>query len=230
MGQAPHIRAQIGMGPRDDASLSALWGWAEASYVGDANGRDVYGLTTNPSYTGARAVSARVSTNNGVSWAYCDLNGSDINGYESTQQYNVEVTGHQSIQFCNTQFPTTVSIDAGTTRIYGQVYQPGITPSSSASLLAQFGLGERDQEPALAWHWSEAPFFGIARGNNNEYAVDYRPDGGASNYAFRYSRDDGGSWCYGDLDGNGANGAGQGWDGFRGHLGGGAVNVGQVTP
>ncbi|MBL8940475.1 MAG: IPT/TIG domain-containing protein [Archangium sp.] len=234
-GQAPNIRAQIGMGvpSPDDASQSALWGWGEATYVNDVNGRDVYELTFQPSYIGARAVAARVSTNNGVSWTYCDLNGSDQNGFEPSQQYNVTVTRHTSVQFCKLQFPATVSIDAGVSRVYGQVFQSGVTPDAGAPIRAQFGIGARNAEPSLAWQWGPAAFLGFGlpptMNNNNEYFVDYRPDGGNPNYAFRFSRDDGGTWCYADNDGNGANGAGQAWDGFRGDLNG-PVNLGQVAP
>lgn len=232
-GAAPNFRVQIGMGPRDDASTSQLWGWANASYQSELSGRDVYGLTFAPSYTGLRAVSARISTDFGQTWTYCDLNGSDVNGYEPSQQYNVTVDPNTSLQFCKLQFPATVSLDAGVSRVYGQVFHSGLTPDAGAPIRAEFGIGARDQEPGLAWQWSPAPFLGFGlpptMNNNNEYAVDYRPDGGAPNYAFRFSRDDGRTWCYADLDGHGANGAGQPWDGFRGDVSG-AANLGVVNP
>jgi len=174
-----------------------------------------------------------VSTNNGVSWTYCDLNGSDQNGFEPGQQYNVTVTRHTSVQFCKLQFPTTVSIDAGVSRVYGQVFQSGVTPDAGAPIRAEFGIGGRNAEPSLAWQWGPAAFLGFGlpptMSNNNEYFVDYRPDAGNPNYAFRFSRDDGGTWCYADNDGNGANGMGQAWDGFRGDLSG-PVNIGVVVP
>ena len=172
-----------------------------------------------------------MSTNDGASWTYCDLNGSDQNGYEVSQQYNVTVTRHTPIQFCKLQFPQTIALDAGTSRIYGQVFQSGVTPDAGAPIRAQFGIGARDNEPSLAWQWSTAPFLGFGLNpnqNNNEYAVDYRPDGGSPNYAFRFSIDDGGTWCYADNDGNGANGSGNPWDGFRGDIAG-TVNLGAVT-
>lgn len=232
-GRAAGIRAQIGMGPQgDNASVSPLWGWGEASYQSDVGGRDVYGVTFPPSYTGLRAISARVTANDGASWTYCDLNGSDQNGYEVAMQYNVTVNRNESVQFCRLQFPTTVSMDAGTSRIYGQVFHAGLTPDAGAPIRAEFGIGARVAEPGLAWQWGPAPFsgFGLAPNqNNNEYAVDYRPDGGSPNYAFRFSRDDAGTWCYADNDGHGANGNGQAWDGFRGDLAG-TPNIGVVTP
>jgi hypothetical protein len=231
-GAASGFRVQVGMGARDNASTSGLWGWADAAYVNDVSARDVYALTFAPSYTGDRAVSARVSANGGTSWTYCDLNGSDVNGYEVSQQYDVTVTRHETIQFCKTQFPFSASVDAGVTRIFGQVFQAGLTPDAGAPIRAEFGTGNRNAEPGLAWGWSAAPFSGFGlppNQNNNEYAVDYRPDGGAANYAFRFTLNDGGTWCYGDNDGHGANGSGQAWDGFRGDLSG-VVNLGQVVP
>ncbi|MCA2977410.1 MAG: hypothetical protein INH37_03925, partial [Myxococcaceae bacterium] len=232
-GAAPGFRVQVGLGAQDNASTSGLWGWADAAYLSDVSARDVYALTFAPSYTGARAVSARVSANGGTSWTYCDLNGSDVNGYEESQQYNVTVTRHETLQFCKTQFPLSVSVDAGVSRIFGQVFQSGLTPDAGAPVRAEFGTGSRNAEPGLAWSWSQAPFsgFGLSpnQNNNNEYAVDYRPDGGATHYAFRFTINDGGTWCYGDNDGHGANGNGQPWDGFRGDLSG-VVNLGQITP
>jgi hypothetical protein len=227
-GAASGFRAQVGLGPRDNASTSQFWGWADATFARDQNMSDVYALTFSPSYTGDRAVSARVSTNNGSSWQYCDLNGSDVNGYEVSQQYNVSVERHATIQFCKTQFPNAFARDAGLTRIYGQLFQSGLTPDAGSAVRADFGYGEQTQEPGLTWQWRAARFFGFA-GNNNEYSYDYTADGGAPNYAFRFSIDDGGTWCYGDLDGHGANGAGQAWDGFRGEING-SANLGVVTP
>lgn len=231
VGQAPNIRAQIGMGAQDNASTSLFWGWRDAAYLSDATTRDVYGVTFQPSYTGPRAVSARVSVDNGQSWTYCDLNGSDQNGYEESQQYNVNVTSNVSLDFCRLQFPTSLSIDAGTTRVYGQVFHQGLTPDAGAPLRAEFGIGSRNAEPGLTWQWS-ASTFGTLVGNNNEYFTDYRPDGGNPHYAFRFSRDDGGTWCYADLDGHGANGITptvQPWAGFSGNVGA-ATNIGLVTP
>jgi len=100
-----------------------------------------------------------------------------------------------------------------------------LTPDAGAPIKVEFGVGRETADPGVAWEWRSAPFNAID-GNNNQYAFSYTPDGGAPNYAFRFSKNDGGTWCYGDNDGNGANGASTPWAGFSG-LGG---NLGTVVP
>ena len=224
-GATAGLRVQIGVGPQgDNASSSTAWGWRDAAYTSDVSSRDVFEATVNPAYSGNRAVSARASVNDGGRWAYCDVNGSD-GGYDPGAQYGVVVGEHTAISFCNTQFPSTVSFDAGATTVYGQIYEPSLTPDAGAPIRAEFGVGREAEDPGVAWQWRMARFFGVS-GNNNEYAVSYVPAAGDSNYAFRYSKNNGVSWCYGDLNGNGSSGAGQAWGGFTGLDG----NLGRVTP
>ena len=98
--------------------------------------------------------------------------------------------------------------------MYGQVYEPGLTPNASAPIIAQLGVGPESADPGYGWTWSAAPFSGTV-GNNNEFARAISATAGAS-YAFRYTVD-GGVWCYGDLDGS--------QNGFSG-----GANVGLVIP
>lgn len=229
-GATPGLRVQLGVGPQgDNASASALWGWRDAAFSADvaATGEDEYALVFHPAYNGNRDVSARASLDNGATWTYCDLDGSG-NGYQVAQQYFVAVTDHTDLAFCNLQFPASFGYDAGLVAdVYGQLYEPGLTPNAAAPVTAEFGYGRKVEDPGLAWSWQVAPF-SSASANNNEYRVQWRVDGGGWNYAFRYSRD-GGSYCYGDLDGNGRNGIGRPWAGFSGDQGT-TLNVGLVTP
>lgn len=215
-GASPNLRVQIGVGPQgDDASTSALWGWQEAGFAADvtASGEDEFSLTTFPAYTGNRAVSARASLD-GTSWTYCDLNGSDVNGYEVGFQYDVQVSPHVEFDFCNLQAP--FFADGGTT-IYGQVYEPGLTPNPAVPFIAQLGVGVESGDPGLAWSWRPASF-NVTSGNNNEYQAVLPADAGVGlSYAFRYSLD-AGVWCYGDINGSSVNG-------FTG-----GSNLGLVTP
>lgn len=230
-GGTPGLRAQFGVGTQgDNASTSAEWGWQEAHFNVDvpASGEDEYALTFQPAYNGTRAVSFRVTLNNGANWTYCDLNGSGTGGYEVGQQHALQVTDHQDFGFCNLQFPA----DAGTTsdagvRVYGQLFSQGETPNPTLGVTAEVGTGNKVEDPGLAWTWSRAGF-GSTTGNNNEYLLDLVRPPGITRYAFRFSRD-GGSWCYGDLDGNGKNGAGNPWAGFSGDGQGGASNLGILT-
>jgi hypothetical protein len=201
-GASPNLRVQIGNGPQfDNGSTSALFGWKDATFSGDVGGDDEFTATAYPAYTGWRAISARASLD-GVIWTYCDLNGSDVNGYEVAQQYDVEVTQHAEFNFCNTQFPS--AADGGST-IYGQIYKPGLTPDASTPFIAQLGIGPEPQDPGFTWSWQAATFNTIS-GNNNEYRSNLPNDAGVGlRYAFRYSLD-GGLWCYGDLNGSNTNG------------------------
>lgn len=230
-GQTPGLRAQFGVGTAgDNASTSALWGWKEATYLGEtAGGTDEFTLGFQPAYNGTRAVSARASLDNGATWTYCDLNGSDVNGYEVGQQHALTVFDHQDFNFCNLQFPPTLTtqLDAGEVSVFGQLYHSAATPNAGFPVMAQVGVGKKIEDPGLAWQWSNAQFNAVV-GQNNEYVGKlYRPLG-TYNYAFRISRD-GGSWCYGDLNGNGTNGGSNPWAGFYGDLSDGGLNVGLLT-
>lgn len=229
-GATPGLRAQFGVGTAgDNASSSALWGWKDAAFQGDtAGGTDEFTLAFQPAYNGSRAVSARASLDNGASWTYCDLNGSNVNGYEVSQQHALAVFDHQDFDFCNLQFPAAATVtDGGGVVVYGQLYEAGGTPSATFPVTAQVGTGKKVEDPGLGWQWSSAQFNTVA-GANNEYSAGLVRPAGTSQYAFRFSRD-GGSWCYGDLNGNGANGGSNPWAGFYGDAPDGGLNVGALT-
>ena len=214
-GVTPGLRVQLGVGPQGtNASASAAWGWGDGRYAAEATGgEEEWALSFSPAYTGNRAVAGRASLDDGGTWTYCDLNGSDVGGYEVTQQYDVTVNPHAGPAWCNLQFPATA--DAGTL-VYGQVYLPGLTPDAGAPVAAELGLGVESEDPGLAWRWLPASF-NVVSGNNNEYrrALPANAANG-ERYAFRYTVD-GGLYCYGDLDGSN--------NGFSG-----GSNVGLVAP
>ncbi len=213
-GPSPNLEVHVGVGPKsDDASNSSLWGWKPAAFAADisTSGEDEFAATVFPAYTGDRAVSARARLGS-QAWVYCDLNGSDVGGYEVNQQYDVTVSAHATFDFCNTQAPAFA--DAGTL-IYGQIYEPGLTPDPTTPFVAQLGVGPGSEDPGLSWNWSAATF-NVTAGNNNEYQAALPADAGVGRaYAFRYTLD-GGAFCYGDLDGS--------QNGFSG-----GSNVGTVT-
>jgi hypothetical protein len=92
------------------------------------------------------------------------------------------------------------------------------------------GVGKKVEDPGLAWTWGSAQFGSNPAGqpNNNEYTAGLFKPIGTYHYAFRYSRD-GGSWCYGDLNGNGKNGGANVWAGFYGDAPDGGLNLGLLT-
>jgi hypothetical protein len=89
------------------------------------------------------------------------------------------------------------------------------------------GTGKKIEDPGLAWQWQNASYFGTA-GSNNEYKLALQKAIGTYHYAFRFSRD-GGSWCYGDLNGNGKNGGSNEWAGFYGDQPDAGLNLGFLT-
>ena len=136
-----------------------------------------------------------------------------MNGYELGQQYDLAVGTHVEFDFCNLQAPT--SADGGTI-IYGQIYEPGLTPNASTPFIAQLGIGPESEDPGLAWTWLPATF-NVVSGNNNEYQRALPNDAGPGlHYVFRYSLD-AGVWCYGDINGSP--------NGFTG-----GANLGLITP
>ncbi len=224
-GATPTLRVQVGVGPQgDNASASALWGWQDATFSSDVadGGEDEFTAVTFPAYTGTRAVSARASLDGGA-WTYCDLNGSATNGYEVAMQYDVAVGNHAVIDYCDTRLPGVA--DGGTT-VYGQVYEPNVTPSATAPLIAQLGVGVESEDPGLSWRWLPATYNAgaIGAGNNNEYLATIPRDAGVGlRYAFRYSLD-AGTWCYGDLQSPNAAPGGSS-DGFSG-----GASIGLIVP
>jgi hypothetical protein len=205
-GVTSGLRGQAGIGTKDDnASTSAAWGWAEASYAGkdlDA-GADLFGVTVHPAYSGTRAVSFRFSVDDGGSWSYCDLNGSDVNGYEVSQQWNVTVLGPSNVDFCNLQFPPAMTVDAGSGGdVYGQIYLAGMGGHPYVGVTAEAGWGRKIEDPGASWTWIDAGYNG-QMGNNDEYVARLKPPVGTWSYAWRFSQNHGATYCYGDLDGNG---------------------------
>jgi hypothetical protein len=213
-GPSPNLRVQIGVGPQgSDGSTSPLWGWQNLAFSSDqANDEEEWALDIFPAYTGNRTLAGRASLDDGATWTHCDLNGSDVGGYEPAQQYDVAVTPHTDLDWCNLQFPFTAQVGM---LIYGQVYEGGVTPDASAPIAAELGVGPETEDPGLAWQWRAAPF-NVTSGNNNEYAAALPDAGVGLRYTLRYTFD-GGSFCYGDGDGSG--------NGFSG-----GANIGEIVP
>ncbi|MEW5743143.1 MAG: IPT/TIG domain-containing protein [Myxococcota bacterium] len=214
-GPSPNLKVQLGVGTQGtNASASALWGWGDATFSSDQPMQEEeWALTFHPAYTGNRAVAGRASLDDGGTWTYCDLNGSDVGGYEVNQQYDVQVTPHSELDWCNLQSPLTGPV--GTT-VYGRVYESGVTPNPAAAITAQLGIGVESEDPGIAWRWSSASF-NVTVGNDNEYQATLPDAGVGTRYAFRFTLD-GGSYCFGDSNGSTTGG-------FTG-----GSTIGEVTP
>ena len=132
--------------------------------------------------------------------------------------------------FCNLQFPSTLNLSgSGTGTVYGRVYHAGVTEAAGANAAVKAELGfapftSKGSDPGVSGDWSWfAASYNTQMNNDDEYQATFGPaDAGVYSYAFRVTRSDGGTYCYGDLDGAGSAG------GFNGEAGM-ADNLGRAT-
>jgi hypothetical protein len=205
-GAGAGLQVQVGLGNADvDASATpAAFTWKAAAYAREAEGEadtDEFSTSIHPAYTGSRAVSLRYSTD-GTAWTYCDKDGSDVGGYSPGQQHALTVGNHQDIEYCNLQWPFSVTVGPNPTTIYGQVYKAGVTTESGAGvgLVAHLGYGDAQQDPGVGgWTWIAAPFLSEEGGGNNDQFSAELPGNlpAGTVYAYRYALN-GGAYCFGD--------------------------------
>jgi hypothetical protein len=119
-------------------------------------------------------------------------------------------TGSSSeINFCNIQFPNSISIPSGasTPLIFAQVYHAGYTePPGPSSIVAQIGYGPANVNPQnqAGYIWQTATY-NTQVGNNDEYQTSFVvATAGSYRYASRFSLDST-NWTYCDVDGAGSN-------------------------
>jgi hypothetical protein len=113
--------------------------------------------------------------------------------------------------YCNVQFPTSISIAAGAAgpTVYGRIFESGTTEAggASATVRAQLGYGPPSTNPEYeaGWTWTNATY-NTQVGNDDEYQASFTaPASGAYRYVYRVSLDHGATWTTCDNDGAGAN-------------------------
>lgn len=105
----------------------------------------------------------------------------------------------------NIQFPSTATIDeGGLATIYGQVYEPGVTPGAGAGtgIVAELGYSTTNSNPNTWTNWLSTTYNSAVTGNNDEYSADLGA-GLTPNtyyYAFRYKIASG-TYIYGGTGG-----------------------------
>ena len=124
--------------------------------------------------------------------------------------------------FCNLQFPGSVSITQGSTfDAYAQIYEDGNTPGPGAgtNITAEFGISAVDATStadfeSTDWVWVNGSYLGEV-GNNDEYTAALGATLSPGTYFFvsRFSVD-GGSFAYGGNDISDGDG-GNFWDGIN---------------
>ncbi len=113
----------------------------------------------------------------------------------------------EEAQYCDTQFPLSMSVAAGATtpNVYGRLYYSGVTGlgTPNANVRAQLGFGPLTANPEYepGWTWTTAGYNVSCTdcGNNDEYQASFTaPAAGTWGYVYRFSLDQGVSWTYCD--------------------------------
>jgi hypothetical protein len=131
---------------------------------------------------------------------------------ESSSPVKINVTSG-ILDFVNTQFPGTSAICSGESiNVYGQVYEPSVTPGSGqgSNIEVQVGYHSENTNPNNWTKWIDASHNSTLIGNNDEYMGTFGNilTPGTYYYAFRY-RLNRCAWQYGgySISGGGT------WDG-----------------
>jgi hypothetical protein len=140
-----------------------------------------------------------------------------ICGTSCTTTLGTVTLSSATLDWANTQYPASGEIcQGGAFSVYGQVYEPGITPGNAAQgpgITAQVGVFTSNTNPSTwpAGAWSTATFNSGGGGvNNDEYMANIGSSltAGTYYYAFRYSL----GGCAYQYGGYSASGGGF-WDG-----------------
>jgi hypothetical protein len=90
-GAGVGVKAHVGYGPSGAAPGSASWAWTTAAYQGDVDGPvsgdlayDEYAATLVAGQPGTYLTAFRFSVDGGLTWTYCDRDGS-TNGFEGAE-------------------------------------------------------------------------------------------------------------------------------------------------
>jgi hypothetical protein len=213
-----NVKFQYGSGATG-SNASGWSNWVDATYDSENGNNDKYRASVAvPSTPGASDYAFRASTNGGTTWTYC-MTGSAFSTTYDTTKAGVFTTSGETIDWCNTQFPTTLNSSISTSNtIYGRLYLAGKTDAQgiqytgngspahqSGNIRMQFGYGADGSAPSGWATWTNAAFnSGSAGGNDDEYQIDWTTPAatGRYDYQFRASGDGGASWTYCDTDGS----------------------------
>ncbi len=128
--------------------------------------------------------------------------------------------------YCHLQWPCSMTLASGaeSEAVYGWLYVGGVTEGEGqgAGIQAQVGYGPQGVDPSTGadWVWTGADFNtdteGLEAGvlSNDEYSAIFTAPTNSSgsdasyDYAYRFSGDNGGTWLYCDLGGDGCGGLG----------------------
>lgn len=204
--------AQLGFGAAgsDPTADSVDWTWSEAVYnaAHTDDNNDEFKSSLVLQDEGSYSYTYRFSVDDGQSWTYCDLDGTE-NGVQTDMMGQLTVTGQgKLVGWCNIQYPPSTSTvpSVPTEMIYGQVFVENCTEGQGMcqGLNGELGWGPKGEDPfgdPSVFTWIAAEHNPGNTSNNDEFQAYITPNlSGEFSYAFRFTADDGANWAYCDLD------------------------------
>lgn len=192
----------------------STWGttWTSATYVDDQGNNDNYKTTLGAGLApGTYYVATRFKIGSG-SWVYGGYNtntptaGGIWNGTANVS--GILTVNSNKVNWGNFQYPASGTVALGNTyNVYGQVYDPAITPAAGqgAGITAEVGYSLSNSNPnsTTGWAWTAASF-NSQQGNNDEYVYNVGSQfsaGGTYYMAYRYKKTGSTEYVYGGTGG-----------------------------
>lgn len=201
-GPGTDVAAWIGYSSVNSDPSGAEWTWIPATYNVNVGNNDEFQASLGTGLApGTYYYASRWQIGTGP-YAY----GGTAGNWTATSQNGVLTVNADVVDYANVQFPATATITVGgSTTVYAQVYEPGITEAAGqgAGITAWIGYSNADTDPGAGdWTWVPATF-NIQQGNNDEYMgnIGSSLSAGTYYYASRFQKDGSSVFSYGGLGG-----------------------------
>ncbi len=205
-GQGAGISAWVGYSSTSTDPSTGTWNWVPLSYFGDdgANNDEYSGLLGSGIAPGTYNVVTRFRIGTGA-YVY----GGKNNAIWNSAADNGSLTVNPNVvDFANFQYQATGTMLLGENHdVYGQVYEPGVTPGAGqgVGIAAEVGYSLNANTNPNTWaNWFPTNYNSSVTNNNDEYVRNIGPDlsvTGTYYLAFRYKKTGSTTWIYGGTNG-----------------------------
>ena len=205
-GQGAGISAWVGYSSTSTDPSTGTWNWVPLSYFGDdgANNDEYSGLLGSGIAPGTYNVVTRFRIGTGA-YVY----GGKNNAIWNSAADNGSLTVNPNVvDFANFQYQATGTMLLGENHdVYGQVYEPGVTPGAGqgVGITAEVGYSLNANTNPNTWaNWFSTNYNSSVTNNNDEYVRNIGPDlsvTGTYYLAFRYKKTGSTTWIYGGTNG-----------------------------
>jgi len=211
--ETPPLLAQFGLGPRGTFPSEPGWAWvpgtlrgAAEPVAGEPDDTLDFDATPPTSVEGVWATAWRFSADDGATWTYGDLDGSDNEpAYAALGLLPVgrvvEDCRFDSVAELTVALGDTSSVLAGVVGVTGLTDEPGPAPG----LVGQLGWGPVGSDPRIdeGWSWSNAAYQSDSADLAEDvYTAALQPvELGDLSLAYRFSADAGSTWLPCDRSG-----------------------------